>query len=61
MKACPKCYAPGLPDETYCDIDGEVLVDVRSCKCGRELREGARFCPNCGMPVPTREESDAKR
>jgi hypothetical protein len=30
------------------------------CKnCGKQLREGARFCPNCGRPVP--QDTQAKK
>lgn len=61
MKACPKCYSFGEPGDKFCDIDGELLVDRRSCQsCDGGLRVGARFCPNCGKPVPERGDGHDK-
>ena len=48
MKQCPKC---GSRVETYFQFCNNCGADLRvpECKgCGRELPEGAMFCPWCG-------------
>jgi len=49
MKVCPQCRRPAWSEnDRYCYNDGEILIEGKFCKCGRQLGESEKYCPRCG-------------
>ena len=64
LMLCPECKAEIAKDAVFCNYCGMRLREPEPeptpepepqpavcSNCGKELREGQRFCTNCGTPV----------
>lgn len=52
---CPKCKAP-ITDSSlkFCPKCGTNLA-LTCPKCGKPVMLGAKFCTNCGAPIPQKK------
>jgi hypothetical protein len=52
---CPRCSQKPRVGDTYCRLDGEMLVTPKKCECGQIGDRADRFCGRCGRkfgPAP---------
>ena len=53
MRACPKCGAPALADESFCGVDGTPIATTFTPP---GTRVPPSTCPNCGGRWQTSED-----